>query len=232
MIDIVIELFIAVGRVLCKIGLPRQFIWKIIHKILKKLISTRIKAYQNIDGWLSNDEASGLYLLSCLLDQNCKVIEIGSWKGKSTFCLAKGLPKGGTLIAIDPFDGSGELESAAIYQEKQGDIPLFYQFVDNMTKLGVMEKIKPLKGYSHQFINQFSDINLLFIDGDHSIEGCDSDFLNYSPYIVQGGYLVFHDFDTSRKDLGPTWVIENRVLPSREYEFWGVFDSLWVARKR
>ena len=232
MIDIVIKLFIAITRVLCKLGLPRQFIWKIIHKILKKLISTQIRAYQNIDGWLSNDEASGLYLLSNLLEQHCKVIEIGSWKGKSTYCLAKGLPKGGKLIAIDPFDGSGELESSAIYQEEQGDTPLFYQFSDNMTKLGVMEKIQPLKGYSHQFINQFSDINLLFIDGNHSIEGCDYDFLNYSPHIVKGGYLAFHDFNISRKDLGPTWVIENRVLPSSEYEFFGVFDSLWVARKR
>ena len=112
-----------------------------------------------------------------------------------------------------------------------GKIPLFDQFKDNMNRLGVSDKIEPLRGFSHQFVGQFAKIDLLHIDGNHSIEGCDFDFLNYSSFVSSGGYIAFHDFDKSRKDLGPTWVIENRVLPSRDYEFWGIFGSLWVAQK-
>ncbi len=145
--------------------------------------------------------------------------------------MAKGLPKGGKIFAIDPFDASGESESSALYREREGDIPLLEQFVDNMTKLCVMEKIEPMKGRSHKFVNRFTKIDLLFIDGDHSIEGCDFDFLNYSSLISHRGYLVFHDFDSSRKDLGPTWVVENRVLPSADFVFVVVFNSLWIAQK-
>ena len=227
----VIKAFITIGNFLFQLGFPSYCIWRIIHRLIKRVILAQIRAYRDIDGWLSDDEASGLYLLSNLLDQHCKVLEIGSWKGKATYRLAQGLPKGGTVIALDPFDASGEPESSALYRERGGDIPLFEQFVHNMTKLGVMKKIKAIKGYSHQFVNKFIEIDLLFIDGDHSIEGCDFDFLNYSPLISHRGYLVFHDFDSSRKDLGPTWVVENRVLPSADFVFWGCFNSLWIAQK-
>lgn len=223
--------FIAIGNFLCRLGFPPPPIWKTIHRLLKRVILPQIRAYQDIGGWLLDDEASALYLLSSLLGKRSKVLEIGSWKGKSTYCMAKGLPKGGKVIAIDPFDASGEEESSALYLERAGDSPLLKQFMNNMTRLGVMEKIKPMKGYSHLFVNQFTEIDLLFIDGDHSIEGCDFDFLNYSPLISCGGYLVFHDFDESRKDLGPTWVIQNRVLPSPDFVFWGCFSSLWIAQK-
>lgn len=223
--------FIAIGNVLCQLGFPPPPVWRTIHRLLKRVILSQIRAYRDIDGWLLDDEASGLYLLSSLLGKRCKVLEIGSWKGKSTYCLAKGLLKGGKVIAIDPFDASGERESSGLYQEREGDIPLLEQFLDNMARLGVVEKIRPMKGYSHQFVRQFTETDLLFIDGDHSIEGCDFDFLNYSPLISRGGYLVFHDFDESRKDLGPTWVVQNRVLPSPDFVFWGCFGSLWIARK-
>lgn len=231
MSHVAIKAFIAIGKFLCRLGFPPLFIWKTVHRLLKRVILPQIRGYQDIDGWLLDDEASGLYLLSSLLGNRCKVLEIGSWKGKSTYCLAKGLPKGGHVIAIDPFDASGEQESSELYREREGEIPLLEQFVDNMTRLGVMQKIRPIKGYSHQFVHQLTEIDLLFIDGDHSIEGCDFDFLNYSPLISPGGYLAFHDFDESRKDLGPTWVVQNRVLPSRDFVLWGRFSSLWIAQK-
>lgn len=35
--------------------------------------------------------------------------------------------------------------------------------------------------------------NLLFIDGCHCVTHAAMDFLNYSPFVVVGGYTVFHD---------------------------------------
>jgi len=37
-------------------------------------------------------------------------------------------------------------------------------------------------------------IDVLFIDGDHRYEGCRSDFLNFSQFIVPGGLVVFDDY--------------------------------------
>lgn len=37
------------------------------------------------------------------------------------------------------------------------------------------------------------EIDVLFIDGDHSYEGVKADFLTYSPLVKDGGLVVFHD---------------------------------------
>ena len=201
--------------------------------ILRRLfILQRIKAYKMIEGWLTEYEAQSLYQMARRLrKQDSTVVELGSWKGKRTYCLAKGL-RNGTVYAIDPFDGSGEPGSFELYQQSKGLTPLMDQFTRTMTDLGVIGKIRTLVGPSERFAGQISSIDLLFIDGDHSMEACERDFENYTPYLIPGGYLLFHDFDPQRPQLGPTWVIQNKVLPSTRYEFIGLFDSLWVCRKK
>lgn len=37
-------------------------------------------------------------------------------------------------------------------------------------------------------------INLLFIDGDHSYEGCMGDMEGWWPLVVDGGYMAIHDY--------------------------------------
>lgn len=38
-------------------------------------------------------------------------------------------------------------------------------------------------------------IDVLFIDGDHSYEGCMDDWNNFSPFVKKGGWVFFHDCD-------------------------------------
>lgn len=198
----------------------------------RRFILQRIKAYKNIEGWLTEYEAQSLYQMARRLrNVNSTIVEIGSWKGKSTYCLAKGL-RSGTVYAIDPFDGSGEPGSFELYQQSKGTTPLLDQFTRSMTERGVIHKIRTLVGPSERFAGQITSIDLLFIDGDHSMEACSRDFENYAPSLASGGFLLFHDFDPQRPQLGPTWVIQNKVVPSSRYEFIGLFDSLWVCRKK
>ena len=49
--------------------------------------------------------------------------------------------------------------------------------------------------------------------------------------LVSGGFLLLHDYDPSRKDLGPNLTVENRVQPSPLFKFVGLFDSIWVGQK-
>ncbi|BAS59555.1 hypothetical protein NIES2135_09170 [Leptolyngbya boryana NIES-2135] len=202
-----------------------------LQKLQDKAVRQRIKPYEAIEGFLSLSEAMALYRYASMLPNQSTIVEIGCWKGKSTFCLAQGL-KRGQVVVIDPFDAFGEEGSAEIYESQKGNQPLLNQFKSNMRELGVLDKIKILSGMSQDFVGQIPSINLLFIDGDHSIEGCKADFLNYAPYIASGGYIAFHDFYELRDELGPTWVIKNLVLPKHEFEFVGLFDSLWVGKKR
>lgn len=38
-------------------------------------------------------------------------------------------------------------------------------------------------------------IDVLFIDGDHTYEGCADDFNNFAPFVKVGGIIFFHDCD-------------------------------------
>jgi predicted O-methyltransferase YrrM len=190
-----------------------------------------IAGYDAIDGFLTEKEAVELYRLATAVPRGGSVVEIGSWKGKSTYCLARGL-RTGTLHAIDPFDGSGDAPSQARYEETRGEVPLLEQFRRNLAPLGLGERVQPWVGTSSDFVGRFPQIDLLFIDGDHSVEACDFDFRSFAPCLVRGGVLALHDYDAARKDFGPTFVAEQRVLPSGDYEFRGLVDSLWTARRR
>lgn len=41
--------------------------------------------------------------------------------------------------------------------------------------------------------SQIGNIDLLFIDADHSFDGCLNDLVNWYPNLVTGGHLVLHD---------------------------------------
>jgi MMP 1-O-methyltransferase len=171
-----------------------------------------------------------LYSIAGQIKTKGVILEISSWKGESTFCLAKGL-KNGKLFAMDLFNAEGETGSKEIYEGTKGAIPLIQQFKTTMDQHNLLDKIEVLKGYSNQFVDYFKQIDFLFIDGDHSIKGCDFDFQHYSLLICKGGYTAFHDYDPNRKDLGPTWVIENRLMNNQSFKLVYQYDSLWVAKK-
>lgn len=199
---------------------------------IRRIILSRINKFRNLDGWLTDNEGVGLYLTARKVVRNGTVVEIGSWQGKSTYCISKGL-KSGKLYAIDPFNAGGgfDVENETEYRRRKGNMDLLEGFIKNMEQLKVLHKIVIKKGYSYQFDNEFGEINFLFIDGDHSIEGCTADFNLYAPKIVRGGFIAFHDYYEERDELGPTYVIKNFVLNSGNFEFVNKYDSLWVAKK-
>jgi hypothetical protein len=41
--------------------------------------------------------------------------------------------------------------------------------------------------------SQIGGIDLLFVDGDHSYEGCLRDLENWWPHVVPNGHVVLHD---------------------------------------
>ena len=63
-----------------------------------------------ISGWLTKSEGELLYEKARELGVTDTIVEIGSWVGRSTICLAKGVEDGGgaKIYAIDPHTGSSE----------------------------------------------------------------------------------------------------------------------------
>jgi hypothetical protein len=142
-----------------------------------------------VDGWLFDGEARLLFELARTADPSGVIVEIGSWKGKSTICLAKGSETGSRLkiYAIDPHIGSEEHQAA-------GQVWTFDEFQANIRKAGVQDSVTPLVKMSIDVARDFDKpVSLVFIDGAHDYESVKADFEAWFPKVIEGGIVAFHD---------------------------------------
>ena len=104
------------------------------------------------------------------------------------------------------------------------------------------QRLELIQGNSHDFMVQDRlervldgrEIDLLFIDGDHTYPGVKQDFEDYSPYVRSGGLIAFHDVidhpNVENCDVNLLWdeikdryETEEFVVPGdeRSYGPWG-----------
>jgi predicted O-methyltransferase YrrM len=196
-----------------------------------------ILPYLDIDGWLSHNEAMTLYELARSLPAPAPVlVEIGSWLGKSSVVLAKGIQsyKMSVLYCIDPFDGAGDPVSLTAYSRRKAALQtsLREQFEQNIRKNHVDQIIKVCQGYSHDYVAGFEDqIDLLFIDGNHEYQYVMQDYQDWSPLIKAGGLIAFHDVVCKESVQGPQKVIDEKLKNNSQWKRICWIDSLYVAQK-
>lgn len=71
-------------------------------------------AIEDVEGWLTDSEARYLYSLACCGPGDGAIVEIGSWKGKSTIVLAMGTEAAGRekVYAVDNHKGGPDQEGS------------------------------------------------------------------------------------------------------------------------
>jgi MMP 1-O-methyltransferase len=170
---------------------------------------------KDVPGWLSDEEGEALYALAQRCTGSGVIVEIGSWKGKSTICLGLGsrAGKGVRIFAVDPH---------ADYRHGE--------FKDNIERAGIADLVTPVKGLSQEVADGFQEpIELLFVDGSHEEELVREDFDKWVPLVVDGGIVAFHD--TTWHD-GPRKVVAEKIFGSRQFkDVRFVIGSTTVARK-
>ncbi len=200
-----------------------------------------IHGYRTIPGWLSPQEAKTLFdLARSLPNRGPIVVEIGSFQGKSSLVLAKGLKAkiGPKLFCIDPFNADGDPCSKPHYAHiaSQISLPLREQFIANMKRNRVYDMIELLTGYSTDFAGTFSwPISLLFIDGNHEYDAVLRDYLDWSPLLSEGGIIAMHDVwrdpTSERLEGGPAMVAMGHVIGKPGWSETKLVDSLLYAKR-
>ncbi|NUM53997.1 MAG: class I SAM-dependent methyltransferase [Candidatus Hydrogenedentes bacterium] len=155
-------------------------------------------AISQLEGWLSDIQG---YTLMVLAEQGPglgAIVEIGSFKGKSTCWLAKGAMRAcrEKVYAIDSFTGSPEHQKGM--ENEDHDIvnsgSTLEAFKRNTSFLGVADHVETIVAKSEDAAAAWNKpIRLLFIDADHSYEASKRDFDLWSPHVIQGGLIAFHD---------------------------------------
>ena len=156
--------------------------------------------YKDIQGWF---DYSDLFELA-LKNLNGTFVEVGCWRGKSSAYLGKIIKESNKniqLFCIDIWDDGIEKsfhKHSNAYQQyiQHLETPLYNEFIDNMTKCGVIDMITPIKNDSVESSKLFDDgsIDFCFIDGDHSYEGCKRDIHAWFPKMKKGGIFAGHDY--------------------------------------
>ncbi len=113
------------------------------------------------------------------------IVEIGSYIGASSCFLAEGAAERFAYIyCVDTW------QNDAMPEAKRDT---FDEFNKNITHY--KEYITPMKGESVKVASSFSkEIDLLFIDADHSYEGCKEDIKAWLPKMKHNGTIIFHDY--------------------------------------
>jgi predicted O-methyltransferase YrrM len=170
---------------------------------------------KDVPGWLSDEEGEALYELAKDCTGRGVIVEIGSWKGKSTICLGLGsrAGEGVRIFAVDPH---------ADYRHGE--------FKDNIERAGIADLVTPVKGLSQEVVDGFDEpIELLFVDGSHEEDDVREDFEKWVPKVIQGGVVAFHD--TTWHD-GVRKVVAEKIYGSRQFkDVRFVIGSTTVARK-
>jgi predicted O-methyltransferase YrrM len=174
---------------------------------------------------LTAKEAEFLYLAASNCSKNGAIVEIGSWRGKSTVLLAQGALSGQkpTIYAVDPHTGG---------LEKRNIIMLtFYEFKNNIKKAGADEIVVPIVKRSEDAVKGWNiPVEVIFIDGSHEFEDVEKDFTLWDPHVIEGGLIIFHDTNAWLQN-GPYRAIKKHILKSRHFKDAGTVDSIFYARK-
>jgi predicted O-methyltransferase YrrM len=183
---------------------------------------------RKVPGHLVENETRFLGLLAACVPASGAIVEIGSFKGRSTVMLAKIASHygGGPVVAIDPHNSPILLDHQA-----DPEATSFRDFVASMQAAGVSNHVEAHRAYSADVASSWKrPIRLLWIDGDHSYEGAKKDLDGFFPHLVPGGVVAFHD--ALNEFPGPIRVFVEDVLRSDRFGPAGFVHSIAWAQFR
>lgn len=159
-----------------------------------------VRRAMSVEGMVSDVEVTGLMELASAVPADACIVEIGSYRGRSTSALALGA-NGAPVYAVEPHES---FEGMYGGQFGPADRRAFFE---NLLRVGVVEKVR-LVNLSSEVVCQgwTRPIGLLWIDGDHTLDGVRRDFDSWMHFLQPGGVVAFHD--ALDPDGGPAKLIE------------------------
>lgn len=168
-------------------------------------------ALNEVDGWLYFEEAWALYETVIELPVGpVSIVEIGSWKGRSTIALALAVKArgNGRVYAIDPH--TGEKDRTGV-----GPPQTLKDFQANIARAGVAPLVEPLVVTSHEARPRFADrsVDFLFVDGSHQYLDVRRDIEDWEGALKDLAAVAFNDPSAP----GVYRALRETVLRSRLY---------------
>ena len=184
-----------------------------------------------IDGWLTQNEASLLY--DHAKDATGPIIEIGSWRGRSTSALALGSMAGNKqpVYAVDSFigitrsDRPSDLGTIAGLNSSSPEL-----LRANLDEAGINGLVRIVPKASVEAADDIPDCGLLFVDGAHDYESVRRDLELYAPKVKVGGTIILHDCHEA--DPGVAKAADELLTPDAGWRCRWRMDTAVVFERR
>ena len=188
---------------------------------------TAVHRARDVEGWLTPGQAAALFDAAARCPAPGRIVEIGSFRGRSTIVLASGAPPGVEVVAIDPHAGNdrgpqeieGYADAAADDHER---------FMANLRAAGVDGRVRHVRARStdaHGSVD--GPIDVLYVDGAHRYRPALDDIRSWGARVADGGMLLIHD---SFSSIGVTAAILRHLAAGRRFRYLGRSRSLAIYR--
>lgn len=200
-----------------------------------------LQACHRIKGFLEEDEGKALYRIAQKAAGIGPCLEIGSYCGKSTAYIGLACKeKQNILFSIDHHRGSEEQQPGEEYFDPQlfdsqtYQVDTFRAFRKTIASLNLEDTVVPLVCRSAVAARKWQTrLGLVFIDGGHALETVETDYQVWSPHILPGGYLLFHDIFKNPNDGGQApYTIYRQALSSGMFEAEPMIKTVGVLRRK
>jgi predicted O-methyltransferase YrrM len=194
-----------------------------------------------VKGFLADDEGLHLYRAALEAAHLGPCLEVGSYCGKSTVCIGTACRESGrVLFAIDHHRGSEEQQPGeayfdpALFDPAAGRFDTFRHFRDTLSRAGLQETVVPIVCRSELAAREWAaPLGFVFIDGGHAFDTVSADYRNWSPHLMPGGLLAFHDVfpDPSKGGQAP-YQVYRQALDSGLFKEHSLIQSLVVLERK
>lgn len=153
-----------------------------------------------LDGLISRDVGELLYAFAALVSADQAIVELGSYRGKSTCYLATGAAIGNEapVYAVDAW--SEEVSAWRYAVLAQLPSPVFEDFTAQLDKTGVRDGVHIIRSLTTLAAELYDGppVGLLYIDGDHSRDAVLADFRAWRHHLAPNAVVVFDDFGVTK----------------------------------
>ncbi|MGH2822941.1 MAG: class I SAM-dependent methyltransferase, partial [Thermoleophilaceae bacterium] len=181
------------------------------------------RAREGVEGWLTDPQARRLSDRARALQFPARIVEIGSYRGRSTIALASSAPDGVTVVAIDPHAGDDRGPRQIHGDPAEGEAD-HRAFVENLERAGVAERVEHVRLPSKQALARLPGAaHLVYVDGAHRYWPARQDLTGWGERLAPGGALLVHDAWSS---VGVTLALLRTLVFGSRFRYAGRTGSL------